>query len=156
MNTAEFWVFLAFITFFGLFGKKIFAVICEFLDEYIASVKTKLNDSKKQKSDSIKILNDAKSKGDMIQKDIEDLKLSCDKNIKNIEQNYKDTLERYKINSEKQLQSDIEFEINESKKRLSEKVKSEVISSVKEKFKEKKFDIKILKNYKDEISELLK
>jgi len=156
MNTAEFWVLLAFVAFFGLFGKTIFGAICGLLDEYIASVKKRINDSKKNKSESIKILNDAKSEGEKIQSRIDELQKECDKNITDLDQYYKDTLEKFKINSAKQLKSDISFEIDESKKVLSEKIRSGMISSIKEKFKDKKFDVSVLKKYKSEISELLK
>jgi len=156
MNTAEFWVLLAFLVFLGLFGKKVYVLICNFLDEYIDSVKKTINNSKKNKSESIKILNEAKSKGEKIQEQIETLKKDCDKNINDLDQYYKDTLDKFKINSEKQLESDVAFEIDESKKVLSEKIKSEMISSIKEKFKDKKFDVSVLKKYKTEISELFK
>ena len=156
MNTAEFWVFLAFVFFIILFGKKCYVIVCDMLDEYINTVKNDINTAKKSNSDSQKLLDDAKKQGAEIQSKIENMSDVYQKQTAELQEFYNSSISNFEKSSEKNLQSDIDFEVESAKKELVKKIEKDVILKLKNNFKNKKFDISVLKDNISKIEEFLK
>lgn len=156
MNTAEFWVLLAFLFFILLFGKKCYVIICEMLDEYINKVKNDIDSAEKSNSDSQKLLDDAKKDGSSIQSRIDDMQNEYDKQINELQELYNSSITEFEKLSEKNLQNDIKFELESAKKRIINNIEKNVATKLKENFRNKKFDIEILKNNIPTIKEFLK
>ena len=156
MNTAEFWVFLAFVFFIILFGKKCYVIVCDMLDEYINTVKNDINTAKKSNSDSQKLLDDAKKQGSEIQLKIDNMSDVYQKQTAELQEFYNSSISNFEKSSEKNLQSDIDFEVESAKKELVKKIEKDVILKLKNNFKNKKFDISVLKDNISRIEEFLK
>ena len=156
MNTAEFWVFLAFVFFIILFGKKCYVIVCDMLDEYINTVKNDINTAKKSNSDSQKLLDDAKEQGAEIQSKIENMSDVYQKQTAELQEFYNSSISNFEKSSEKNLQSDIDFEVESAKKELVKKIEKDVMLKLKNNFKNKKFDISVLKDNVSKIEEFLK
>lgn len=156
MNTAEFWVFLAFVFFIILFGKKCYVIVCDMLDEYINTVKNDINTAKKSNSDSQKLLDDAKKQGAEIQSKIENMSDVYQKQTAELQEFYNSSISNFEKSSEKNLQSDIDFEVESAKKELVKKIEKDVILKLKNNFKNKKLDISVLKDNVSKIEEFLK
>lgn len=156
MNTAEFWVFLAFVFFIILFGKKCYVIVCDMLDEYINTVKNDINTAKKSNSDSQKLLDDAKKQGSEIQLKIDNMSDVYQKQTAELQEFYNSSISNFEKSSEKNLQSDIDFEVESAKKELVKKIEKDVILKLKNNFKNKKFDISVLKDNISKIEEFLK
>lgn len=156
MNTAEFWVFLTFVFFIILFGKKCYVIVCDMLDEYINTVKNDINTAKKSNSDSQKLLDDAKKQGAEIQSKIENMSDVYQKQTAELQEFYNSSISNFEKSSEKNLQSDIDFEVESAKKELVKKIEKDVILKLKNNFKNKKLDISVLKDNVSKIEEFLK
>lgn len=156
MNTAEFWVFLAFAFFIILFGKKCYVIVCNILDEYINTVKNDINTAKKSNYDSQRLLDDAKKQGAEIQSKIDNMRNAYQQQTTELQEFYNSSISNFKKSSEKNLQSDIDFEVESAKKELVKKIEKDVILKLKNNFKNKKFDISVLKNNISKIEEFLK
>lgn len=156
MNTAEFWVFLAFVFFIILFGKKCYVIVCDMLDEYINTVKNDINTAKRSNSDSQKLLDDAKKQGSEMQSKIDNMSDVYQKQTAELQEFYNSSISNFEKSSEKNLQSDIDFEVESAKKELVKKIEKDVILKLKNNFKNKKFDISVLKDNISKIEEFLK
>ncbi len=156
MNTAEFWVLLAFVFFIILFGKKCYVIVCDMLDEYINTVKNDINTAKRSNSDSQKLLDDAKKQGSEMQSKIDNMSDVYQKQTAELQEFYNSSISNFEKSSEKNLQSDIDFEVESAKKDLVKKIEKDVILKLKNNFKNKKFDISVLKDNISRIEEFLK
>lgn len=140
-ETAEFWVMIAFVAFFALFGKKIYVMLTDFLDGYVKSVKSEVDSAEKMNSESTELLNHAKKKGDEISKKIEEKKADAIRENENLKKYYDSALQNFIDNSEKNLQDDVDFERSVAKKEVENYVKTQVIRQVTKNLATKKFDI---------------
>lgn len=156
MSTAEFWVFLAFVFFIILFGKKCYVIVCDMLDEYINTVRNDINTAKKSNSDSQKLLDDAKRQGAEIQSKIDNMSDVYQNQTAELREFYNSSINNFEKSSEKNLQSDIDFEVESAKKELVKKIEKDVMLKLKNNFKNKKLDISVLKDNVSKIEEFLK
>lgn len=155
MNTAEFWVFIAFIVFCILFGKKVWGMLISFLDDYINSVKNELNVAKELNDESRKILDEAKRKSEEINIRIAEIKKQSEADMKEMEDKYRTVLANLVVSLEKSFTDDIEFEISVQERDLINRIKSKVLNTLKDKFQNKVFDVKSLSKHEDLIKDLL-
>jgi F0F1-type ATP synthase membrane subunit b/b' len=61
MHNPEFWVLVAFLIFFGLFGTRLWSTITGMLDARAASVRTELEEAAKLRAEAEQMLKDAQA-----------------------------------------------------------------------------------------------
>lgn len=156
MNTAEFWVLVAFVIFCILFGKKVWGMLTSFLDDYINSVKRELNVAKELNDESRRILEEAKKKSDEINVRIAEIKKQSELDMKEIEDKYKTAIANLIVSLEKSFNDDIDFEVSVQERELINRIKSKILDTLKDRFNDKVFDVKLLSKHEDLIKDLLK
>lgn len=156
MNTAEFWVLIAFVVFCVLFGKKVWGMLVSFLDDYINSVKNELNVAKELNDESRKILEEAKKKSDEINIRILEIKKQYELDMREMEDRYKTSIANLIVSLEKTFNDDIAFEVSVQERELVNRIKTRILNTLRDRFNDKTFDVRLLSKHENLIKDLLK
>lgn len=142
---ANFSVFISFSIFAYIFAKKVYPLIINYLDDYINSVKLKIQQSENLKKDAYTNLKNAFSNRNSIKKVIIEKQKKSDERIANLQKENEIYLKALKVRHDSAFKTQLATEVAKQKNILIKELSDTIINEVKRKIisGESKFEINI-------------
>lgn len=130
LATAEFWVFIAFLLFIGVFGKKAFGFLNQSLDTYRQKITQDLEVAQNLHDEALSLLGSYKKKHEDAIKQAEEIMSYAEKEALEFKQSSEQEFERFVAQKEKALLERIAIKNEEAKLKLRKEAINEAISIV--------------------------
>ena len=154
-STPDFWVFIAFILFLCLFGKRGFVFLTQYLDQHRQKIAHQLEEAQRLHDEALSLLNSYKEKHEGALVQAKQIMASAERDALVLKNSREQDLEKLLAHKEKVLLERIAIETEEMKSKLKEQAIEEALALVEERLsknlKEKK---KLTKASLKEISAL--
>jgi len=130
LATAEFWVFIAFLLFIGVFGKKVFEFLTQSLDAYRQKITQDLEKAQTLHDEALSLLSSYKKKHEDAIKQAEEIMSYAEKEALEFKRSSEQEFEKFVTQKEKALLERIAVKNEESKMKLRKEAIGEAISIV--------------------------
>jgi F-type H+-transporting ATPase subunit b len=151
----EFWVFVAFVIFLGIFGKKAFLFLIKILDDHRDKVAQQLNEAQRLHNEAQSLLESYQEKHDEAVEQSKKIIAFAEAEAKEFKKSNQDEFDRFMTSKEKTLLDRIAVEKEEVISQLREQVLDEAIALVENLFaKDSKEKSKLTEASLKEISKL--
>lgn len=130
LATAEFWVFIAFLLFIGVFGKKAFGFLAQSLDAYRQKITQDIKAAQNLHDEALSLLGSYKKKHEDAIKQAKEIMSYAEKEALEFKRSNEQEFERFVAQKEKALLERIAIKNEESKVKLRKEAIGEAISIV--------------------------
>jgi len=130
LSTPEFWVFVSFILFLALFGKRMLAYLTQSLDEHSQKIAFHLEEAQHLHDEALNLLNSYKKKYEDAQLQAEEILALAEREALAFKKASEQELEQLLEQKEKALLERIAIEMEETKSKLRNQVVDEAVAIV--------------------------
>lgn len=130
LATAEFWVFIAFLLFIGIFGKKTFGFLAQSLDAYRQKIRHDIEAAQNLHDEALSLLKTYKKKHEEAIKQAEEIMSYAEKEALEFKNSSEQEFEKFVAQKEKALLERIAIKNEEAKSKLQKEAIDEAITIV--------------------------
>ena len=130
LSTPEFWVFIAFLIFLGIFGKKAFVLLTQAIDGHREKVAYQLTEAQRLNDEALSLLNSYKKKHEEAIEQSKKIIALAEWEAQELKKTSQKEFEKFMSNKEKAILDRIEVEKEEAKSQLRDQVLNEAIAII--------------------------